>query len=87
MPGEGFDPVTGQVVKHDRGFKRFMRGLTGGTAKDKALMVWNVFYMLGAFAMAGLGAYASIILIIESFAAGASITTFSCRSPLDFVTL
>jgi hypothetical protein len=26
LDGEGFDPVTGQTVRHDAGFKRMMRG-------------------------------------------------------------
>lgn len=85
--GEGFDPATGRVIHHDRGIKRFMRGLFGGPIIQKLLMGWNIIYALAALALAGLGAYASISLMILAFSSGAKITTFSCTSPLDFVQL
>lgn len=82
--GEGYDEATGTMVRHDTGMKRFIRGFTGGTLFEKAVMFWNVIYFLGALALGGLGAYASITLIIESFADGSpGLTTFSCTSPLD----
>lgn len=86
QPGEGFDPATNTVIRRDTGIKRWIRGFTGGTAIDKAVMAWNVIYCLAALALGGLGAYASIVLIIDTFATGsAGLTTFSCTSPLDGV--
>jgi len=88
QPGEGYDEATGQMIRHDHGIKRYIRGLTAGSWFDKAMMSWNIIYMLAALAMGGLGAYASIEIIIETFASSsAHITTFSCHSPLDFVTI
>jgi len=57
QPGEGFDPVTGQVVRHDKGFKRAMRGFM---AKRWYVNVGNILYAMGALTLAGLGAYGSI---------------------------
>jgi hypothetical protein len=78
QPGEGYNPATNTVIRHDRGLKRWIRGFTGGTMIEKAV--------LGALALGGLGAYASITLIIDTFATGdPGLTTFSCTSPLDGV--
>ena len=86
QPGEGYDPATNEVIRHDSGIKRWIRGFTGGTLLEKAVMFWNVIYFLGALALGGLGAYASITLIIDSFKNGSpGLTTFSCKSPLDGV--
>jgi len=30
LPGEGFDPTTGKIIKQDGGIKRMMRGFMGG---------------------------------------------------------
>ena len=30
LPGEGFDPTTGKIIKQDSGIKRMMRGFMGG---------------------------------------------------------
>jgi len=49
--GEGFDAATGEVIRHDRGLKRMMRGFFAG---KWYINVFNIFYMLGAFALAGL---------------------------------
>ncbi|KIV81235.1 hypothetical protein PV11_08662 [Exophiala sideris] len=84
QPGEGYNPATNTVIRHDTGMKRWVRGFTGGTMFSKLVMFWNVIYFLGALALGGLGAYASITLIIDSFANGSpGLTTFSCTSPLD----
>lgn len=86
QPGEGYDPATNEVIRHDRGIKRWIRGFTGGTTIEKLIMLWNVIYFLGALALGGLGAYASITLIIDTFKNGdPGLTTFSCKSPLDGV--
>lgn len=86
LPGEGYDPATNTVIRHDKGMKRWVRGFTGGTTIEKCIMFANVIYFLGALALGGLGAYASITLIIETFASGdPGLTTFSCTSPLDGV--
>ena len=79
QPGEGFDPATGQVTRHDSGIKRWVRGFM---AKYWYVKVFNVLYFLGALVTAGLGSYSAIEALIAQFAAG-KINAFSCHSPLD----
>ena len=76
---EGFDPVTGRVIRHDHGLKRWIRGFFSG---PWYMNVFNVFYLIGALATAGLGAYAAITQIIEAFQLP-ELNAFSCVSPLD----
>lgn len=80
--GEGFDPTTGQIVKHDSGMKRMMRGFF---ARRWYQNIFNIIYMLGALALAGLGAYGAIENLIAAFASG-SVNSFVCHSPLDGAT-
>ena len=76
---EGFDPATGQVTLHDTGFKRVMRGFMAG---NWYLNVWNVIYLLGALATAGLGIWAAVENMIVIYAEP-QINAFGCTSPLD----
>ncbi|KAH9840414.1 Transmembrane amino acid transporter protein [Teratosphaeria destructans] len=75
-PDEGFDPATGQVIKSDSGFKRFMRGYM----VKWHINTFDVLYFLGALTVAGLGIYSSTTGMHETFAK-TSITSFSCRNP------
>ena len=77
--GEGFDPSTGQVHRSDSGLKRVMRGFM---AERWYMNVFNVLYMLGALALAGLGAYSAIKNLMAAFDEGAS-NAFTCHSPLE----
>jgi hypothetical protein len=79
QPGEGFDPSIGQVIYHDRGLKRFIRGFF---AKAWYINVWQIIYAGGALAISGLGAYAAITGLISAFQIP-QINAFSCQSPLD----
>lgn len=75
--GEGFDPATGQTVRHDKGMTRWIRGY-------KHNVPWNTFnliFMLGSATTAVLGIYSAIKGMIDSYATGAT-TTFSCNSPV-----
>lgn len=80
--GEGFDPMTGTTVRHDRGIKRLARGFASLGPKRMALGIFNIFYFFGALALAGLGAYSAITILITSFAESVT-TSFVCQSPLD----
>jgi hypothetical protein len=83
--GEGFQPESGEVVRHDSGFRRFIRGFFFpgfATSKYFYLSVFNILYFLGAMALAGLGAYASIVTLMAAFATS-STNSFTCHSPLD----
>jgi hypothetical protein len=76
---EGFDPSTGQVVRHDSSFKRVMRGFM---AHRWYVNAWNIIYTLGALALAGLGAYSSIEILSNAFKENRT-TAFVCKSPLS----
>ncbi|OXV05166.1 hypothetical protein Egran_07066 [Elaphomyces granulatus] len=80
--GEGFDPATGHVVRHDSGIKRWIRGFFGGPTKDILFNIWNLVYMLGAFTTAGFGAYAAIQGMIDVFE-NPQVNAFVCKSPLN----
>ena len=84
--GEGFDLVTNKVIRHDSSIKRQIRSFTSSTLIIKAVMATNIIYALSALTLGGLGAYASIKLIIKTFTgSSAKITTFSCISQLNSV--
>lgn len=76
--GEGFDPATGQTIRHDTGVKRWVRGFF---AKRWYVNVFNFFFFLGALVTAALGMYSSIEGIISAFSIGRA-TAFSCTGPI-----
>ncbi|RHZ64921.1 putative amino acid transporter [Aspergillus thermomutatus] len=75
--GEGFDPATGHTVRHDHGIRRFFRGFFAQRPKELAMSVFNIFYCLGALALAALGAYSAIEGLISAFAES-STTSYTC---------
>ena len=77
--GEGFDPVTGQITRHDTGVKRMIRGFFAGSWY---INCWNVIYFLGALATAGLGIWAAVENLIVIYAIP-ELNAFGCHSPLD----
>lgn len=79
LPEEGFDPATGTFARRDSGPRRWIRGFF---AQRWYMNVFNVIYMLGAFALAGLGAYGAIENLITAFANGTT-NSFVCKSPLQ----
>jgi hypothetical protein len=79
QPGEGYDPQTGRVTRHDNGIKRWIRGFCSG---PWYMNVWNVLFMLGAGVTAGLGAYSAIEALISAFK-NPQVSAFTCHSPLD----
>lgn len=79
LAGDGFDPTTGQVTRQDTGFKRILRGFL---KHQWWLNLWNIVYLGGALATAGLGAYSAIEGLIKAFEKP-SVTAFTCKSPLD----
>ncbi|MCJ1359787.1 MAG: hypothetical protein MMC33_009790 [Icmadophila ericetorum] len=76
---EGFDPTTGRVIRNDRGIKRWIRGFFAG---PWYMNIFNVLYLGGALATAGLGAYAAIVGISDAFKIP-QLNAFSCNSPLN----
>jgi len=77
LPEEHFDPTTGQVTNRvDSGLKRWMRGYR----KKFLLNTFDVMYFLAALGTAGLGIYASVIGMHETFSTTA-LTPFTCQNP------
>lgn len=59
--GEGFDPVTGQVVRAERStVRRWVRGFFSAGPLQVATNVWHVIYFFASLAMCGLGMYAAV---------------------------
>lgn len=79
---EGFDPTTGATVRHDSGIRRLARGFVAQGPKRMLGSVFNLLYFLGALALAGLGAYSAITVLISAYASSVT-TSFVCKSPLD----
>ena len=77
--GETFDPAIGRVSRRDSGLRRWIRGFF---AQKWYMNVFNVVYMFGALAMAGLGSYAAIENLINAFASDTT-NSFVCKSPLS----
>lgn len=78
-PDEGFDPATGNVVRHDTGIKRIIRGFRAGRWY---VNIWNVIYFLGSLATAGLGIWAAVENLILVYSVP-ELNAFGCHSPLD----
>ncbi|KAI5204127.1 hypothetical protein E4T39_03678 [Aureobasidium subglaciale] len=76
--GEGFDPATGQTVRHDHGIKRWIRGFF---ARRWYVKAWNVVFFLGAAVTCVLGTYSSVKSMVDAYASGSS-TAFSCVGPV-----
>ncbi|OBT83915.1 hypothetical protein VE02_09766 [Pseudogymnoascus sp. 03VT05] len=83
LQGEGFNPSTGEVVRHDAGIKRWARGFFNGGFSGWKLYVnlFNILFFLGSAVTAGLGAYSAIEALITAFQSP-QITAFTCTSPL-----
>ena len=78
VEGEGFDPATGRVVRHDNGFTRWKRGFM----KRWYFNAFNVFLFLGSLVTAILGIYSAVKGMVTAYAGGAP-PSFSCRDPLS----
>ncbi|KJR88485.1 amino acid transporter [Sporothrix schenckii 1099-18] len=78
--GDGYDPATGQVTRSGTGWERFKRGFFSPSRWWMNSL--NIIYILGALALGGLGAYASIVTLRDAFAKNVT-TSYVCKSPLD----
>ena len=58
--GEGFDPTTGNVVRHGSTTQRWIHGFLSGGPVQVVQNVWHVLYFLASLSMCGLGMYAAI---------------------------
>ncbi|KAI6841908.1 amino acid transporter-like protein [Hortaea werneckii] len=79
LPGEGFDPVTGQTTRHDSGAKRWVRGYK----KHLFINTFTTLYFLAGLACSGMGTWAAIEGLIQVFGPGGTVaTSFGCAVPV-----
>ena len=96
--GEGFDPVTGKVMRSETRVQRLIRGYFSGGPFQVGINIWHTIYFLASLSMCGLGMYAAImgkyyyLLCLTMLTSGVGMITafkipelnsFSCRSPLN----
>ena len=77
LPEESFNEETKKYVRVDGGMRRWWRGYK----KTIWLTSFNIFYLLGALVVSGLGCYSAIMALISAFSGGSVATSFSCASP------
>ena len=77
LPEEHFDEATKKYVRVDEGMTRWVRGFK----KSLLMNSFNIFYVLGALVVCGLGCYSAIEALITAFSGGSVATSFSCTSP------
>jgi hypothetical protein len=79
LPGEGFDPSTRMTIRHDSGWKRWVRGFM----KNWHINTLSVIYFLGGLVCSGMGSWAAIVGLIQIFGPGGTVaTSFGCASPV-----
>lgn len=78
LPGEGFDPHTGETTRLDSGVKRYMRGLR----KTWWHSIPATLFAMGGLASSGMGTWAAIEGLIAVFGPGGTIqTSWGCAGP------
>lgn len=78
LPDEGFDEASKTYIRLDGGWKRWMRGYR----KTWLITSFNIFYLLGALVVCGMGMYSAIEALITAFGKGGTVaTSFGCTSP------
>ena len=77
LPGDGYDPATGQTIRQDGGLSRHWRGFK----KHLFFNSWNVVMVLCCTVTMILGLYAAVEGMITSYASGSS-PSFTCTNLL-----
>ncbi|MCJ1251113.1 hypothetical protein MMC30_008344 [Trapelia coarctata] len=77
LEGEGFDPVSRQITRHDAGMRRWTRGFM----RRWPMNTFNIIIFLGSIVTAILGIYSAALGIKSAYAQGAP-PSFSCQNPL-----
>jgi hypothetical protein len=79
LPGEEFDPTTGETAHQDSGIKRWTRGFM----KRWYVNIPCLAYSLAALACSGMGTWAAVEGLIGIFGPGGTVaTSFGCQSPV-----
>ena len=77
LPGDGFNPATGQTVRQDSGMSRWTRGFKNHLLFNS----WNVFMFVASLGTSILGMYAAVEGMITGYASG-SLSSFTCENLL-----
>ncbi|KAJ5335594.1 hypothetical protein N7541_005418 [Penicillium brevicompactum] len=78
LPGEGFDPATGETVRLDGGIKRWVRGFV----KTWYLSIPVLIYTGCGLATSGMGTWAAVSALESAFGPGGSVvTSWTCVNP------
>ncbi|OJJ68378.1 hypothetical protein ASPBRDRAFT_32979 [Aspergillus brasiliensis CBS 101740] len=79
LPGEGYNPATGETIRHDSGMQRYIRGFK----KHWVLNLFCIFYFCGGLACSGMGMWAAVESLLEVFGPGGTVaTSFGCTAPV-----
>lgn len=78
LPGEGFDPVTGNTTRLDSGYKRYVRGFM----KSWKLAIPILIFTGCGLATSGMGTWAAVLGLEAVFGPGGSVlTSWTCTNP------
>ncbi|KAJ5766787.1 uncharacterized protein N7511_004403 [Penicillium nucicola] len=78
LPGEGFNPATGETIRLDSGMKRWARGFM----KTWYLSVPVLIYVGCGLASSGMGTWAAVSALEAAFGPGGSlVTSWTCVNP------
>ncbi|KAJ5489495.1 hypothetical protein N7539_004385 [Penicillium diatomitis] len=78
LEGEGFDPATGQTIRHDSGMSRWVRGFR----KTWMMSLPVLLFTLCGFATSGMGTWAAVLALESAFGPGGSVvTSWTCTNP------
>lgn len=78
LPGEGFDPVTGETTRLDSGYKRYFRGFI----KSWKLAIPILIFTGCGLATSGMGTWAAVLALEAVFGPGGSVvTSWTCTNP------
>ncbi|KAF3387575.1 hypothetical protein F1880_001493 [Penicillium rolfsii] len=78
LPGEGFDPATGQTTRHDNGVKRWVRGFM----KTWYISLPVLIFTCCGLATSGMGTWAAVLALESAFGPGGSVvTSWTCVNP------
>ncbi|KAJ5904442.1 hypothetical protein N7504_006825 [Penicillium tannophilum] len=80
LPGEGFDPYTGQTIRHDTGISRWTRGYM----KNWYITIPVTIFTGAGFAASGMGTWAAVLALESAYGPGGSLTTsWTCTNPFS----
>ncbi|KAJ5591714.1 uncharacterized protein N7459_002083 [Penicillium hispanicum] len=78
LPGEGFDPATGETTRHDNGVKRWIRGFMNTWYISVPVLIYSGL----GLATSGMGTWAAVLALESAFGpGGTALTSWTCTNP------